>query len=68
MKFVGILTAVATVAAIAMPEMASAFVVDVGNCGQQKCDTVPEIDALAGFAAIGAVGAVVALIRERTKR
>ncbi len=29
---------------------------------------VPEIDALAGFAAVAVVGAAVALIRERSKR
>lgn len=29
--------------------------------------TVPEIDAMAGFAAIAVVGAAVALIRERSK-
>lgn len=30
--------------------------------------SVPEIDALSGFAAIAVVGAAVALIRERSKR
>ncbi len=30
--------------------------------------TVPEIDALAGLSAIAAVGAAVALVRERFKR
>lgn len=69
MKFVTIMAAVAAVAAVGMPELAHATIGGVvANCQGVKCTAVPEIDALAGFAAIGAVGAVVALIRERTKR
>lgn len=35
--------------------------------GTKGFNNVPEIDAMAGFAAIAVVGAAVALIRERTK-
>ena len=36
--------------------------------GKPTVPSVPEIDALSGFAAVAVVGAAVALIRERNKR
>ena len=37
------------------------------QCGAKGC-SVPEIDAMAGIAAIAVVGGALALIRERAKR
>lgn len=50
--------------------LATAFTLATAGAAfaQSKPDSVPEIDALAGFAAVAVVGAAVALIRERSKR
>lgn len=47
---------------------AAAFLSATAAHAQIKAPSVPEIDALSGFAAIAIVGAGVALIRERSKR
>lgn len=55
--------------AIAASLLASpAFAAGGAVCGFGGCPVVPEIDAMAGVAALAAVGAAVALVRERTKR
>lgn len=62
-KLLTLSIAVAAVAVASQPALA--------NCGgplQPACDSVPEIDAGAGVAALAALGASVALLRERFKR
>ena len=48
--------------------LASAFTLASAGAAFAQSKPVPEIDALAGFAAVAVVGAAVALIRERSKR
>ena len=48
--------------------LASAFTLASAGAAFAQSKPVPEIDALAGVAAVAVVGAAVALIRERSKR